>query len=185
MAVKFDPSKSQLENFYALLTYSTSKLAEGESLGAADVTMGEPTAVSGRDDGLDTAITITVVPTSKLIYGPEKTLYYHRPSIVDLLAANNVSLALTDELEKWDESHRVASTLEYINTGVTGAFTEADLSIGQPVVNGDNGVTVEVDVVSGHLNLVGTFTLSITGVETRASTDDVSESLGGFDKEGS
>lgn len=176
MAVSLDLTKTPKAAFYDLVTKSTTALPEGATLTESDLTATEVTAVSGREDGANTSVLLTPVPTSTVVYGEAKTVYYVRKDI----AAYNIEKAITDDLANWDASHAPASALAYLVANFSSSMVAADISVAAPVTNGDGTVSVGVTMATGHLTLFGSITLVITATETRMSTESIPDTQDGF-----
>lgn len=181
MAVSIDLSKTPSENFYVLLTKSTTALPENSAFTAEDITPSNVTAVTGRDDGNNTSVLLTPVPTSTLVYGPAKTVFYRRKDI----ASYNVVTEVTDDLENWAKETVAATVLAYLRANFSSVMTAAEFTVSDPVTQVDGTVTTTVKIVDDHLTLFGELDFVVTATETRMNTDQIPDTQDGFVDSGS
>lgn len=180
MAVFIDFTKSVDENFYNLLTGSTTLLPAGTVLSTADIVYSDILVVD--TDG-KTSIKLTPVPTSTLIYGSEKSVSYTRQSLSGVLSSREVSLAVTDDLVNWTADKASESAIAYLLSGLNSAFTGELFLVGDPVTAEDGSIQVPVNA-SVNPVIFGSVTLVITD-SNRVNTDSIPDDLGSFETEAS
>lgn len=174
MAIALDLSKSAKENFYNLLTKSTTGLPENAVFTDADLIASGFEAVSGRDDGNNTKVEISCVPTSTLVYGPDKTLYYKRKDIAEF----GIAVAITDDLANWSSENIAATVLAYLQANFSAAITADEFTLTPPLSPSDTEVTSTLTIVSDHYTLFGELVFTVT--QTRVSTDAIDTTETGF-----
>lgn len=116
----FDPQKTALENFFALI-YRRNRL----KLHPEDVEVTEPQVLTGDPDGDNTTVTIKSLPTSRF-YG-EEPLYYARADIGSHYPDFQIDAAeLPEVVDK-------ASLMAYLDNHFDLVDGEVDLDLADPV----------------------------------------------------